>query len=102
MSGHRKWSEIRRMQNFTPEEEAAIAAQTREILRENALRRLREHERVTQRELAAALGVSQVNISRIEHEDDPQLSTMRRFIEALGGELIVQARIGDEVIDLLP
>ncbi|MDQ2787202.1 MAG: helix-turn-helix transcriptional regulator, partial [Chloroflexota bacterium] len=48
-----------------------------------------------------ALGVSQVNISRIEREDEPQLSTMRRFVEALGGELIVQVRIGDETIDLL-
>ncbi len=40
--------------------------------------------------------------SGITHEDDPQRSTMRRFIEALCGQLIVQARIGDEVIDLLP
>lgn len=101
MSGHHPWSEIRDARRRSPESEARIAAETQELLREDALYKLRRHEHVSQQELAAALGVSQANISRIEHEDDPQLSTLRRFIEALGGELIVQARIGDETIDLL-
>jgi len=100
MSGRRPWSQIR--QPRPPEEEAEIAAGVRDVLRENALNRLRRREHVSQQELARLLGVSQANISRIEHESDPQISTMRRFIEALGGELIVQARIGDETIDLLP
>ncbi len=65
------------------------------------LRKLREHRKVTQHELAEALGVAQSNISRIEHEDDPQVSTVRKFVEALGGELVLQAKIGDEMIDLL-
>jgi predicted transcriptional regulator len=56
---------------------------------------------VPQHELAWALGVAQSNISRIEHQDDPQISTVRRFVEALGGELVLRARIGDETIDLL-
>jgi len=82
MSGHRPWAQIRQ--------------------RENTLYRLRHHEGVSQQELARALGVSQANISRIEHENDLRLSTIQRFVESLGGELIVQARIGDEIIDLLP
>lgn len=101
MSGHTKWSEIRNQRPRTPEQEAEIAEEVRAILRENALMQLRRRREITQQELAAALGVSQVNISRIEHEDEPQLSTMRRFVEALGGELIVQVRIGDETFDLL-
>ncbi|MGI8688734.1 MAG: helix-turn-helix domain-containing protein [Thermomicrobiales bacterium] len=101
MSGHTLWTEIRSQRPRTPEQEAAIAEGTRAILRENALMRLRQNQRVTQQELATAIGVSQVNISRIEREDEPQLSTMRRFIEALGGELIVQARIDGETFDLL-
>ena len=101
MSGHTKWSEIRKQRPRTSEQEAAIAEEVRMLLRENALAQLRRRREITQQELAAALGVSQVNISRIEHEDEPQLSTMRRFVEALGGELIVQVRIGDETFDLL-
>ncbi len=101
MSGHTPWAEIRNKRARTPEQEAAIAEEARTILRENALAQLRRRHEITQEELAAALGVSQVNVSRIEHEDDPQLTTLRRFIEALGGELIVQARIDGETIDLL-
>jgi len=99
MSGHRPWSEIRHQ--GTPEEEAEIAAEVRAVLRENALMQLRRRREISQEELAAALGVSQVRISRIEHADEPQLATMRRFIEALGGELIVQAKIDGETFDLL-
>ncbi len=99
MSGHTPWSEVRRQ--GTPEEEAAIAEEVRAMLRENALAQLRRRKEITQEELAAALGVSQVRVSSIEHADAPQLATMRRFIEALGGELIVQAKIDGETFDLL-
>jgi transcriptional regulator with XRE-family HTH domain len=99
MSGHRPWSEVRR--RGTPEEETEIAEEVRALLRENALAQLRRRHEISQQDLAAALGVSQVNVSRIERANEPQLSTMRRFIEALGGELIVQARIDGEIIDLL-
>lgn len=99
MSGHRKWSEIRHTRS--PEREAAIAEEVRTILRENALAQLRRRKEITQEELAAALGVSQVNVSRIERADEPQIATLRRYVEALGGELIVQARIDGETFDLL-
>jgi predicted transcriptional regulator len=65
------------------------------------LRKFREHRRVTQRELSVVLGVAQSNVSRAEHVDYPRVSTVRRFIEALGGELVLQARIDGEIIDLL-
>jgi transcriptional regulator with XRE-family HTH domain len=62
---------------------------------------LRRRKELTQEELAAVLGVSQENVSRIERAGEPQIDTLRRFVEALGGELIVQARIDGEVYDLL-
>jgi DNA-binding XRE family transcriptional regulator len=99
VSGHKKWSEVRH--HYSPEDEDKIAANVRTGLRENALSQLRRRKEISQQELAAALGVSQVNVSRIEREDDLQLTTMRRFIEALGGELIVQAKIDGETFDLL-
>jgi DNA-binding XRE family transcriptional regulator len=99
MSGHRPWSEVRR--RGTPEEEAEIAKEVRGMLRENALAQLRRRKEISQEELAAALGVSQARVSSIERADEPQIATMRRFIEALGGELIVQVRIDGETFDLL-
>lgn len=46
----------------------------------------------TQQELAASLGVGQDAISRIERRSDLLLSTLRRYIQALGGELDLVAR----------
>ena len=101
MSGHTKWSEIRAQRKRTPEEEAAIAAEVRTILRINTLMRLRRNEFINQEELAATLGTIRGNASRIERTGEPQIDTLKRFVEALGGELIVQARIDGETIDLL-
>lgn len=97
MSGHRPWAEIRR--SGTPEAEERIAAETRAILRENALTKLRQHEPITQGELAAALGPAHADALR--GDDAIQLATVRRFVEALGGTLTVRVHIGDETIDLL-
>ena len=46
----------------------------------------------TQQDLAANLGVGQDTISRIEHRSDLLLSTLRRYIQAMGGELDLVAR----------
>ena len=99
MSGRHKRADIRHERS--PEREAAIAAGIRAGLRENALMQLHRRKELTQEELAAVLGVSQENVSRIERAGEPQIDTLRRFVEALGGELIVQARIDGEVYDLL-
>lgn len=53
------------------------------------LSRLRERYGVTQRDLAEKLGIRQATISGIERREDIQLSTLRRFVEALGGSLEV-------------
>ncbi|MGH2409595.1 MAG: helix-turn-helix domain-containing protein [Chloroflexota bacterium] len=98
----RKFNEIAAEIEASPERRARVDAFEREMREQIVvLQELRQHRRVTQHELAEALGVAQSNISRIEHQDDPQVSTVRRFVEALGGELVLQARIGDEIIDLL-
>lgn len=57
------------------------------------LRKIRER---TQIELAEALGVKQPSVSRVEHTDDLQLSTLRTYIEALGGKVEVTAVFGSE------
>jgi transcriptional regulator with XRE-family HTH domain len=56
---------------------------------------LRKQRNLTQQDVAGALNVSQANVSRIEHEDDVYLSTLRAYIEALGGKLEITARFPD-------
>jgi len=65
------------------------------------LAELRDSKSVSQKSLAATLAVSQANVSRIEHEEDVYLSTLRRYVEALGGQLEITATFGDEHIRIL-
>lgn len=53
----------------------------------DSLKDLREAIGLTQQELALRLGVGQASISKIEHRADVQISTLERYIDALGGEL---------------
>ena len=70
----------------------------REQVRAYRLRELRERSAITQVELARRLQVSQNRVSMIEHGDieRSQLDTLRRYVEAVGGELTVEVSIGDE------
>lgn len=75
-----------------------MRAYSRAIETALALGRLREARAVTQAELAARMAVSQANISRIEHEDDIYLSTLRAYVENLGGRLEISAVFPDATI----
>ena len=61
-----------------------------------ALAELRQSRHVTQVELAETLGISQGNVSRLEGRSDAYLSTLRAYVEALGGQLEITAVFGDE------
>jgi DNA-binding XRE family transcriptional regulator len=66
------------------------------------LAELRARKGVTQKELAASIGVSQANVSRIEHEEDLYLSTLRGYLAALGAELEINAVFPEGKITLVP
>ena len=56
-----------------------------------ALEELRDALRMTQQELAQALHVDQSAVSKLEHRTDMYVSTLRRCIAAMGGELEIRA-----------
>jgi transcriptional regulator with XRE-family HTH domain len=56
-----------------------------------ALEELRDALRLTQRQLAATLKVDQSAISKLERRTDMYVSTLDRFIEAMGGRLEIRA-----------
>lgn len=56
------------------------------------LKDLRHAVEQTQEELATALGVGQDTISRLEQRSDMLLSTLKRYVEAMGGKLDLVAR----------
>lgn len=74
-----------------PVRRARIATYKRAMDDSLALAELRAVRGLTQTEVAETLGVTQANISRIEHEEDLYLSTLRGYVQGLGGELEVNA-----------
>lgn len=91
MAGHRNFDELRKRMGparVRKNDQAVKAELTRMVLSE-----LRKAEKLTQRELARRLGVSQPAIAKIESQSDVQLSTLQRLVEALGGSLEVIARL---------
>lgn len=90
-----KWAEIRATK-VAPDHEAVAAARQRALRDALELRELRSEAGLTQVELAERLGRSQGAVSELERRDDVYLSTLREYVEALGGHLEVAAVFDDE------
>ena len=59
------------------------------------LKDLRQAVKRTQEELASSLGVGQDTISRLEQRSDMLISTLKRYVQAMGGQLDLVARFPD-------
>jgi transcriptional regulator with XRE-family HTH domain len=65
------------------------------IAREMTLRELRQAHKRTQERIAETLGIGQEGVSRLEKRSDLLLSTLRSYIEAMGGSLSIIAKFPD-------
>ncbi|MCI1748017.1 MAG: helix-turn-helix domain-containing protein [Acidipropionibacterium sp.] len=85
----------------TPEDQAAIDTYKTAMLAEvraYRLRELRERAGLTQAQLAERIGVGQRQVSKIERGDldSARVGTIRKYLQAVGGELAVEYVSGDE------
>jgi len=101
-----KWSEIKN--KMAPERQERLRAETDKLLTEIenkvtvcSLRELREMVGKTQAEVGSSLGMTQSQVSKLERRKDHLLSTIRRYVEALGGELQVSVIIEGKRITLV-
>jgi transcriptional regulator with XRE-family HTH domain len=81
-------------------EQAAIKKRSAELINKAVtLQQMRKARALTQKKLAKKLGVGQVAISKLESRSDLLLSTLRTYIEAMGGtlDLIVRFPNGQPV-----
>jgi transcriptional regulator with XRE-family HTH domain len=80
---------------LTPQARRRIDARARKTVKEMGLDELRRARRMSQDELAQTMETTQAHISRLERRADLYLSTLRRYIRALGGELRIVATFND-------
>lgn len=70
-----------------------IEARAEELIAEEmSLRELRQAHKYTQENIAKALGIGQDGVSRLEKRTDLLLSTLRSYVEAMGGSLSIVAK----------
>jgi DNA-binding XRE family transcriptional regulator len=84
-----------------PERRAKIEARTEELIE---LHKLRQTVGKTQAEVAATMGIGQDTVSRLERRGDMLLSTLRHYVESMGGRLDLVVHLPGEapvVIDPL-
>jgi DNA-binding XRE family transcriptional regulator len=97
----RPFAELAAKAKADPVGRARIEAHKRAMRDALALGELRSEVGATQHQVAEVLGVSQANVSRIEREEDVYLSTLRRYVAALGGELEINAVFPDRTVSLV-
>lgn len=88
------WRAIRKRR---PPNETAVEIEKLQI----RLATLREQAGASQVELAKALGTSQSNVSQLERSNDQMLSSVAKYVHALGGELKLTAVLGGTAYTLL-
>jgi transcriptional regulator with XRE-family HTH domain len=79
---------------------ARAARRTRGILVEMLLAEVRKRAGKSQNELARALGIKQPSLSKLESQNDMQISTLQRIIEALGGRVEIIAQFPMDAVRL--
>ncbi|MCX5688838.1 MAG: helix-turn-helix transcriptional regulator [Planctomycetota bacterium] len=88
-----KWNGLK--QKMSPESRGRVEARVQETLRTMPLAEIRKAIGLTQADLAGRLEVSQGSVSKFENAADMYLTTLRKYVEALGGQLHLTARFAD-------
>ena len=85
-------------QRMPPGPRARSEARATAMLRDMALDELRAARAMTQEELGHKLGLKQASISRMERRTDVYVSTLAKFVEAMGGRLEIRVVFPDGTV----
>jgi DNA-binding XRE family transcriptional regulator len=92
------WRDIRR--TLSPEQEEATRQYVKSVVEAVSLNQLREARSLTQANLASILGINQGSVSKMEKRTDMYISTLRSFIQAMGGQLQIKAVFPDGEVQI--
>jgi DNA-binding XRE family transcriptional regulator len=82
---------------LSPDRRRKIAARAATLIAEqSSLQELRQAHKLTQKKMAQVLGIGQDSVSRLEQRSDLLLSTLRGYVEAMGGRLSIVAEFPDQ------
>jgi DNA-binding XRE family transcriptional regulator len=85
-----------KIRKLGPVQRKKVEARAAELIEEEmTLRELRMARQLTQVRMAKALGITQDSVSRLERRSDLLLSTLRKTVEAMGGNLSLVAEFPD-------
>ena len=83
------------LKNMSSERRARVDKKVALLNKEMALFELRQALDMTQTELADELNMKQAAISKFEKQSDIYISTLRKILAGMGGELIISARFSE-------
>lgn len=98
MTGRTSFSTLRK--RMSPEAQERTREKSEALETEMALADLRRAMQLSQEELAAILQINQASVAKMEKRTDMYVGTLRRFIQAMGGELEIIARFPDREIKI--
>ena len=85
-----------KLKALEPARRQKVEARAEELIAEElTLRDLRRARERTQVSVARALGIKQEGVSRLEKRSDLLISTLRDYVEAMGGELSLVVEFPD-------
>jgi len=79
-------------EKLSPESKTRVAERIKTAVADMPLAELRQARKFTQQQLAETLKIKQASVSKMESQADMYISTMRKYIQAMGGELEVIAK----------
>ncbi len=93
------WKSLKQSR-LSPEAEARVRARVEANVEELTLKAMRQELELTQAEVGRSAEMTQSELSRLESRTDHLTSTLRRYVEALGGKLEISAVFGDRRVKL--
>jgi predicted transcriptional regulator len=95
----RSWKSVK-AGRLAPQALERAARRADAAIHELTLKELRQELALTQAEVAGIAEMTQSELSRLESRADHRVSSLRRYVEALGGEIEITAVIGKRRVKL--
>ena len=86
--------------SMKPERRARNQQRTQTMIEEMALQELRQALNLTQAQVAEIMQMNQAAVSKMEHQSDMYISTLQKFVRAMGGHLKLVASFPEREVTL--